>query len=1083
MGIRELRANIVANAQGFISEMNRASQAVGRLGNDTGAHTARAGNSISSLARNAAALGAAYMGFDMLAGGVKSVATSMVMGNADMETYQNTLSTLLKSNEKGKEMLDWAVQFAAETPFEIPEIVDATSKLTAYGMNAKDVMTDIGNMASIMGKPLDQAVEAVADAQTGELERLKEFGITKQMLVDKAQQLYKKELVNSKGQITDQKLLNDSLMAIMKERYSGGMELASTSFKGMLSNFQDALSSIVRSLGEPLFNGLKNILGSVNPIMSELVAMFQGKSNDVRGAFEKALGKETVATAIDIFTKIGNVGKGAFDLLKAGWEVVSPIFPMIGSLLAPVGAAFLSIASEVGKFISKLQEMGLLAPIIAGVAAGIGAYMLVIRGVVLALNAWNAITKVATALQVAWNVAMSMNPIGLIIGLIVGLGVAIYMAYQKSETFRNLVNTLWDGMKAAWEAVANFFTTTIPAWWQQAVQWFEQGKQWVSEKWNSIWTSCVEGWNSFVATINGYWTAFITGIGIIWDTAKAYVTEKWNAIWTGCVDAWNAFVMIITMAWTMFSTTVTTIFSTIWNGIVTAWDTTFAALQLAFSTVQMWIVTIWTAIKDAVMMVVTPMWDAIKMAFEIGKGAIMAVWDGLTGFAVATWENIKLLVLGIISVFMGLFLFDWEAIKLGVMAIWDAIWSQAQLIWNTIVNTISTIVSAFVAIAVALWEGFKGSVLIIWEALKTGVTTIVSALSSALSATWEFIKSTAISVWEWIKSTVINLVTTLKDGAVNGMNALKDGAINAWNATKSAAQATWEWIKSTVVNLVNNLKEGAINALNNLKQGAIDAWNNIKSSAVSTWENIKSSVINAANNLKQGAIDAFNNLKSSATSAVQNTKQSVVDGFNNMKDSAVNAVTNMYNSIKSWFSNIWNSAKEAANNLKSAWTNLDLTSIGRNIIEGLYNGITGAANKVINKAREIASSVKDSIKGILGIASPSKVMKKYGGWTGEGLAIGLDKTKSMVSQSARNLADAMAAPIEATTDMSATGELRTYNEMTHTIDFKNVPQGMTKEELIDGVSKSLSHPKVLRALDKATGENRLAYQRTPKGAM
>jgi hypothetical protein len=92
-------------------------------------------------------------------------------------------------------------------------------------------MGGIGDMAAIMGKPLSQAVEAVADAQTGELERLKEFGITKGMLIDKAQEMYGVEIVNAKGQITDMDKLNGALMGIMKERYAGGMETASKSFK------------------------------------------------------------------------------------------------------------------------------------------------------------------------------------------------------------------------------------------------------------------------------------------------------------------------------------------------------------------------------------------------------------------------------------------------------------------------------------------------------------------------------------------------------------------------------------------------------------------------------------------------------------------------------------------------------------------------------------------------------------------------------------------------------------------------------------------------------------------------------------
>ena len=96
----------------------------------------------------------------------------LVDGNAQMEQYRQTLNIVMKDTQKAGELLEWATKFAAKTPFEIPEIVESTVRLQAYGIEAKNVLGDLGDMAAAMGKPLTQAMEAVADAQTGELERL-----------------------------------------------------------------------------------------------------------------------------------------------------------------------------------------------------------------------------------------------------------------------------------------------------------------------------------------------------------------------------------------------------------------------------------------------------------------------------------------------------------------------------------------------------------------------------------------------------------------------------------------------------------------------------------------------------------------------------------------------------------------------------------------------------------------------------------------------------------------------------------------------------------------------------------------------
>jgi len=103
--------------------------------------------------------------------GMQKASNWLIGGNAQMEQYAQTLNIVMKSQEKATETMEWATKFAAKTPFEIPGIIEATVRLQAYGLEAKKYLGDLGDMAAAMGKPLMQAVEAVADAQTGELER------------------------------------------------------------------------------------------------------------------------------------------------------------------------------------------------------------------------------------------------------------------------------------------------------------------------------------------------------------------------------------------------------------------------------------------------------------------------------------------------------------------------------------------------------------------------------------------------------------------------------------------------------------------------------------------------------------------------------------------------------------------------------------------------------------------------------------------------------------------------------------------------------------------------------------------------
>lgn len=80
-----------------------------------------------------------------------------------------------------------------------------------------------------------------------------------------------------------------------------------------------------------------------------------------------------------------------------------------------------------------------------------------------------------------------------------------------------------------------------------------------------------------------------------------------------------------------------------------------------------------------------------------------------------------------------------------------------------------------------------------------------------------------------------------------------------------------------------------------------------------------------------------------------------------------------------------------------------LFDAGRNIILGLVNGMKSAFSWVVNAANNVADTIKNKIKGALGIKSPSKVFMQYGVFLNEGLARGLLSSAHLVQ-------DALAIP-------------------------------------------------------------------------
>jgi hypothetical protein len=73
-------------------------------------------------------------------------------------------------------------------------------------------------------------------------------------------------------------------------------------------------------------------------------------------------------------------------------------------------------------------------------------------------------SKIWAAAQWLLNVALSANPIGLIIIAIIAFIAIIIIAWKRSETFRKIVTGAWNGIKVAALAVGRWFTGTLWPW-------------------------------------------------------------------------------------------------------------------------------------------------------------------------------------------------------------------------------------------------------------------------------------------------------------------------------------------------------------------------------------------------------------------------------------------------------------------------------------------------------------------------------------------------------------------------------------------------------------------------------------------
>ena len=95
---------------------------------------------------------------------------------------------------------------------------------------------------------------------------------------------------------------------------------------------------------------------------------------------------------------------------------------------------------------------------------------------------------------------------------------------------------------------------------------------------------------------------------------------------------------------------------------------------------------------------------------------------------------------------------------------------------------------------------------------------------------------------------------------------------------------------------------------------------------------------------------------------------------------AVNAIKSFINMIK---------GIPQVQNFANFFKSLDWNEIGQNVVDGLKNGLKGGIIQIPQILIQIGQSMIDAICGVLGIASPSKVMYDIGVWAITGLINGL----------------------------------------------------------------------------------------------
>lgn len=261
-----LTLDLVARIGQFVEPMNQAERQSRTTARNMQQNFEEADNKISLSAKN---IGASVAG---VAASYLSLG-KLIDTQRTFDKLNAGLITATGSAEGAARAFDTLQKFAKETPYGLEQSIQAFIRLKNLGLNPSETaLMSYGNTAAAMGGDLMQMIEAVADATTGEFERLKAFGI-------KASQENGKVALNFRGQTTT---ITNSAKEI--ERYLlklGNVDFANASINrmktldGSILNLQDNIDSLFlkvsqSGIGDAIKSGVDGASNSLEALGNNL---------------------------------------------------------------------------------------------------------------------------------------------------------------------------------------------------------------------------------------------------------------------------------------------------------------------------------------------------------------------------------------------------------------------------------------------------------------------------------------------------------------------------------------------------------------------------------------------------------------------------------------------------------------------------------------------------------------------------------------------------------------------------------------------------------------------------------------------
>ena len=421
--------------------------------------------------------------------------------------------------------------------------------------------------------------------------------------------------------------------------------------------------------------GIAAVAKSMGLSTSQLVSDVQNgkvKTEDFFNAISKV---GTNKTFTKMSTEYKTVGQAMDGLVETITTKLQPAF----DALSGVGIKAIS------GVVNAIDNGGPAIQIITGLGIALMAFVGALTAVGLAL-------KLAALAEMAFNAAVSLNPVVLIIAGIVAVVAALGYFFTQTEAGKKAWESFCDVATNAWNA---FYPIIKPA------------IDMIVDAWNGLVQAVQTAWQMLQPVFSALWQAFQAFMPIIKMIAEAVGVVLVGAI----VAVVYAIAGLIT-------------------GVMTIITTLMPLIQAAIGVIQAAL----SAIMYLIGAIVSGFAGSLSGLIQIAQ----SIWDGVVAVFQGGWQVLK----GVFDVFIGIITGDWTQAWNGIKSIFSGIWTALSGVAQAGWGVLKGIFNAGV--------GFiKG---VMHFSLSAEGRAIMNSLLDGLKSAWESVKSFVGGIGKWIKA-------------------------------------------------------------------------------------------------------------------------------------------------------------------------------------------------------------------------------------------------------------------------------------------------------------------------------------------